>query len=139
MFDFIKTRLEQGTRTIAYPKETPAVPPRFRGLPVLDSKKCEDGCRACIEVCPTEAIANTAGTLQLDLGRCIFCSECTAACPSGAITLSQDFRLATRTRDALVLDEQGLRLAEALDNKARSLFGRSLKLRQVSAGGCNAC
>jgi Ni,Fe-hydrogenase III small subunit/Fe-S-cluster-containing hydrogenase component 2 len=30
-------------------------------------------------------------------------------------------------------------LARALDGKMRSLFGRSLKLRQVSAGGCNAC
>jgi Ni,Fe-hydrogenase III small subunit len=26
-----------------------------------------------------------------------------------------------------------------LDEKTRKLFGRSLKLRQVSAGGCNAC
>ncbi|HVO23217.1 MAG TPA: NADH-quinone oxidoreductase subunit NuoB, partial [Candidatus Margulisiibacteriota bacterium] len=34
---------------------------------------------------------------------------------------------------------QALQLAHALDEKARRLFGRSLKLRQVSAGGCNAC
>jgi Ni,Fe-hydrogenase III small subunit len=27
----------------------------------------------------------------------------------------------------------------ALDEKMRKLFGRSLKLRQVSAGGCNGC
>jgi Ni,Fe-hydrogenase III small subunit len=32
-----------------------------------------------------------------------------------------------------------LRLAHALDEKTRRLFGRSFKLRQVSAGGCNAC
>jgi Ni,Fe-hydrogenase III small subunit len=30
-------------------------------------------------------------------------------------------------------------LRAALDEKMRKLFGRSLKLRQVSAGGCNAC
>ena len=30
-------------------------------------------------------------------------------------------------------------LARALEEKTRRLFGRSLKLRQVSAGGCNAC
>jgi Ni,Fe-hydrogenase III small subunit len=30
-------------------------------------------------------------------------------------------------------------LAKALEGKALDLFGRSLKLRQVSAGGCNAC
>jgi Ni,Fe-hydrogenase III small subunit len=32
-----------------------------------------------------------------------------------------------------------LRLAAALDAKLLKLFGRSLRLRQVSAGGCNAC
>jgi Ni,Fe-hydrogenase III small subunit len=31
------------------------------------------------------------------------------------------------------------RRAQALDDRCRRLFGRSLKLRQVSAGGCNAC
>jgi len=30
-------------------------------------------------------------------------------------------------------------LARALDEKTRRIFGRSLKLRQVSAGGCNGC
>ena len=32
-----------------------------------------------------------------------------------------------------------LPLAIALDEKVRRLFGRSLKLRVVSAGDCNAC
>jgi Ni,Fe-hydrogenase III small subunit len=35
--------------------------------------------------------------------------------------------------------QQELKLARALDGKMKKLFGRSLKLRQVSAGGCNAC
>jgi len=32
-----------------------------------------------------------------------------------------------------------LRLAAKLDERLQKLFGRSLRLRQVSAGGCNAC
>ena len=32
-----------------------------------------------------------------------------------------------------------LRLAGSLSEELRRLFGRSLRLRQVSAGGCNAC
>ena len=32
-----------------------------------------------------------------------------------------------------------MNLAAALDTKLKKLFGRSLQLRQVSAGGCNAC
>jgi Ni,Fe-hydrogenase III small subunit len=38
-----------------------------------------------------------------------------------------------------VVERDSLRLAQALEEKTRRLFGRSLKLRQVSAGGCNAC
>jgi Ni,Fe-hydrogenase III small subunit len=75
----------------------------------------------------------------LDLGLCLFCTDCLEACPEGAIGFSSDFRLATRTRDDLKLEGRTLQLAEALDGKSRRLFGRSLKLRQVSAGGCNGC
>ena len=42
-------------------------------------------------------------------------------------------------RDDLDFEGAALPLAKALDAKLLSLFGRSLKLRQVSAGGCNAC
>jgi len=52
---------------------------------------------------------------------------------------TQDYRLAARTRQDLLLDGEEVRLAHALDETFRRLFGRSLKLRQVSAGGCNAC
>jgi Ni,Fe-hydrogenase III small subunit len=54
--------------------------------------------------------------------------------------MSKDFRLAVRQRDQLVVDpDQALVLARALEKKIKNLFGRSFKLRQVSAGGCNAC
>jgi len=35
--------------------------------------------------------------------------------------------------------QKELKLASALEMKLKRLLGRSLKLRQVSAGGCNAC
>jgi Ni,Fe-hydrogenase III small subunit len=50
--------------------------------------------------------------------------------------------MAVRRREDLILGQPGqeeLRLAHALDEKLLKLFGRSLRLRQVSAGGCNAC
>ena len=71
----------------------------------------------------------------MDLGRCLFCTDCTEACPAGAIRFTPDHRLATCWREDLLLDDRGLKLAEALAEKSRRLFGRSLKLRQVSAGG----
>src|SRR5438093_12206447 len=92
-------RLKQGHRTIAYPPEAPALPPRFRGLPVIDESKCADSCRACADACPTSAITIDDKRIDLDLGRCLFCSDCQEACPADAIHYSQDYRLATRSRD----------------------------------------
>src|SRR5665213_3299462 len=89
--------------------------------------------------CPTDAISIKNKTVQLDLGRCLFCPECERACPEGAIKFTTEHRLAASTRDALVLGEKEFQLAKALDEKSRKIFGRSLKLRQVSAGGCNGC
>lgn len=139
MLQLSLARLRQGHRTIAYPAQESTLPDRFRGLPVVDLTKCPDGCRACSEACPTTAITIDDKGLHLDLGRCLFCTDCVEACPEGAIRYSQDYRLATRKRDDLILEGQTLRLAEALEANSRRLFGRSLKLRQVSAGGCNAC
>lgn len=139
MLDVVLARLQQGHRTIAYPDQEPTLPDHFRGLPVVDASKCPDGCRACAEACPTNAISIGDNKLRLDLGRCLFCTDCMEACPQEAIHYSTEYRMATRTRDALMIEGQTLELAKALDKKSRRLFGRSLKLRQVSAAGCNAC
>ena len=140
MISIIRERLRQGRRTIAYPAgDPPPLPDRFRGLPVLDESRCPEGCRACIEACPTDAVARDSQGLRLDLGRCLFCTDCAEACPEAAIRYTQDYRLAVRTRDDLVLRSgQEMQLARPLEMKMRRLFGRSLKLRQVSAGGDNS-
>jgi Ni,Fe-hydrogenase III small subunit/NAD-dependent dihydropyrimidine dehydrogenase PreA subunit len=140
MIELLRARLRQGHRTIRYPDgPAPELPERFRGHPVLAAGQCADGCRACAEVCPTEAIT-VEPALGVDLGRCLFCAECAEACPTGAITYGRDHRLAARRREDLVVTEQEpVRLATALEETTRRLFGRSLKLRQVSAGGCAAC
>jgi Ni,Fe-hydrogenase III small subunit/NAD-dependent dihydropyrimidine dehydrogenase PreA subunit len=137
VFRLLKTRIQQGRQTTRFPLEAVTLPERFRGRPTLDASRCEDGCRACGEACPTQAIA--LQPLRVDLGACLFCSACQTACPSGAIRYTTDYRIATSSREALVLTEGEYPLARALDAKMRRLFGRSLKLRQVSAGGCGGC
>ena len=139
MLKVLLARLQQGHRTTAYPNTPPILPKRFRGRPVLDSSRCQDGCRECIDACPTHALAVHDARLTIDLGRCIFCAECVDGCPSGAIEYTTDHRLATRGRGDLVFDGETLHLATELDRRSKRLFGRSLKLRQVSAGGCNGC
>jgi Ni,Fe-hydrogenase III small subunit/ferredoxin len=133
------TRLRQGHRTIPFPAPAPALPDRFRGRPVFLQSGCHAECRACIEACPTDAILADEPGLRVDLGRCLFCTACEDACPEGVVRFSHDHRLATRTRDDLIVRGQTATLAAALEARSRRLFGRSLKLRQVSAGGCNGC
>lgn len=144
VYDTLLHRVKRGCATMAYPAgPAPALPDRHGGALRLDASRCTAGCDACAEVCPTMAITCPPGRpAALDLGRCIFCSACVEACPTGAITQTNDHRLAVRRREDLVLGEKGreeVRLAAALDEKLRRLLGRSLRLRQVSAGGCNAC
>lgn len=129
-----------GRQTLPYPGGPVRLPERFRGRPALSPDRCPAGCRACAESCPTAAITGAApGPVTLDLGACLLCGRCEEACPAGAVSFTRDFRLAARTREALVVRDHVPRLAAAVEARVRRLFGRSLKLRQVSAGGCNGC
>ncbi|MCX5682259.1 MAG: 4Fe-4S binding protein [Planctomycetota bacterium] len=139
MIRSLRARLQQGHRTMKFPDgPPPALPERFRGMPAIEAARCTGGCRDCAKVCPTGALG-TEGGLGIDLGRCLFCGACERACPNGAVRFTSDYRLATRTREALRVSGQPYALAEALGAEMRRLLGRSLRLRQVSAGGCNAC
>lgn len=138
MLKILMARLKQGYHTMAFPKgPAPQLPPRFRGLHRLDKSKCADACKGC-QVCPTGALRSDKG-ITVDMGKCLFCGRCAELCPNKAVTFSDDYRLATRRREDLILNGSEFKLADALARKTRKLFGRSLKLRQVSAGGCNAC
>ncbi len=156
MKGLLRTRLHLGGQTIAYPEGPARFPERFRGRPALEPGRCAEGCRRCQEVCPTEAITMAPeaapqgagpgapqgaapGALALDTGACVFCGLCEEACPERAIVFTRDYRLAMRTRDELFVRGDVPQLAAALDARMRRLFGRSLRLRQVSAGGCSGC
>ena len=138
MLKILAARWHQGYRTVRYPKGEPVLPDRFRGMPTLAPAKCLDSCTACVTACPVGAVSRTRG-LTLDLGRCLFCGACEAACPHGAIRFTRGHQLAAREREALVRTGREADMKAALESGMRKLFGRSLKLRQVSAGGCNAC
>ena len=136
ILDALRVRVSQGTQYITDLRK-PAIA-GLRGRPRIGSTPCADGCSACAEACPTGAIATDP--LALDLGRCAFCTECVSACPEGKISFTSDPRMAATRREGLVLAEG----QQAIDpvtggERMRAMFGRSLRLRQVSAGGCNGC
>jgi Ni,Fe-hydrogenase III small subunit len=86
------------------------LPHRGLGVPVIRSRGLERAAAAC----PYGAIS--AGTEPgLDLGRCVFCGAC-------ATVGRRDYQRAA-----------------ALGAELRGMFGRSFRLRQISAGGCGAC
>ncbi|HZV81485.1 MAG TPA: 4Fe-4S dicluster domain-containing protein, partial [Geobacteraceae bacterium] len=150
MLKTILARLHQKHRTMKYPDEAPVLPELFRGYPRLMPENCPEECGECVAACPFGAIetgkrGQRAGDrkgvgLMLDTGKCIFCRECALSCPHGAIEFTTDHRLATSRREELIVaPSEGHPLARALEGKLLRLYGRSLKLREVSAGGCNAC
>jgi Ni,Fe-hydrogenase III small subunit/formate hydrogenlyase subunit 6/NADH:ubiquinone oxidoreductase subunit I len=139
MFGIIGARIQQGHRTMKYPDgPPPALPERFQGMPAIDPARCADGCRRCEAVCPTSAISKT-DTVRLDMGRCLFCGDCTQECASGAIRFGSNHRLAAQRREALVVGAPDYGIIHPPETSLPRMFKRSLRFRQVSAGGCNAC
>lgn len=114
----------------------------FRGRPVLSSAGLTQasGTELC-RMCPTGAIAFGQG-LTLDMGKCLFCGECAVRYPDH-VRFTNDYRLASSTREGLVVTEESADEWEfdhaAVRPEVKRLFGRSLHLREVSAGGDNSC
>ena len=132
-------RIKQGHRTYPFPKIPPVLPERFRGKPVIDLSKCQEHCRECINSCPTGAISFEGTILHFDLGKCLFCNDCIKSCPQKAISFSNDYRLSVYNRENLLIKNNVFDSANEVRKEIKKIFGRSLNLRQVSAGGCNAC
>jgi Ni,Fe-hydrogenase III small subunit/NAD-dependent dihydropyrimidine dehydrogenase PreA subunit len=136
MLKSIAVRISQGSQFIPDPRK--ASPIGFRGKPLIGATDCAAGCDACVASCPTAAI--TLNPVAIDLGRCVLCGDCEPACPSAKISFSNDVSMAATNRQALRVSQPRPELDPIKVNQAlRKRFGRSLKLRSVSAGGCNGC
>ena len=113
MWGVIINRFKQGFRTLSYPKETPVFPPRFRGRPVTKA--------------------------AVDMGKLLFNEDVKEDFSPGAFTYSCDHRMAVSRKEDLILQGDAIKLAAALNEKMKRVFGRSLKLRAVCAGSCGGC
>ena len=115
----------------------PQVPGPFKGRPEI-SKEIVDG-EALVSLCPTGAIARNP--ISIDMGKCVMCGECSFAYPN-KVKFTTDYKIATNVRERLVVREGDLNPIVIDESKIRkeiqSMFGRSLKLREISAAGANA-
>ena len=156
LFRSLEVRRSQGSQFVRDLRT--AIPSGFRGRPAIAASPCAAGCTACRDACPTHAItlgesakfpppassstvpnSATVVPVTLDLGRCVFCSACVEVCPVAKITFTPEPKMGATTLPELMIREGEAATRARADAVLGKLFGRSLKLRQVSAGGCNAC
>ena len=138
MLKALKARLFQGYRTGRFPRTAPVLPDRFAGRPRWEQGTCTF-CGNCIKSCPTGAVLQEGKQLKLDTGKCLFCRECENACPNGSLTFTQEYRLGAMTRENLIASNEIYEPERPTDREFLKFCGRSLKIRQISAGGCAAC
>jgi len=103
--------------TLEYPREKPALAPRFRGVPRLrrDPGNGEElciGCLLCEQICPDDCISivvqkrpigkgKMAKSFIIDYERCCFCGLCVDPCPTTPLTaiyMSHDYELSDYSR-----------------------------------------
>ena len=150
MSGMIGKLFKYGIQTIKYPKEQ--IDLSFvSGKPEIDVKSCTF-CAECAVHCPSKAIViDTASKeIGINLDECIFCSLCSEVCPTKSISITHEFELASSSRvllrkSPIVIDEREIPseeyevLCEKIEKAAKKLFGRSLYIREIDAGSCNAC
>ena len=129
--------MEQGCKTSKYPKVPIKLYHRFRGLPQINKKCSAAIIQECVNICPQDAIDAAAKTI--DLGCCTFCGQCETIGDGAFVRFSQNFDLGAAHRTDLVTNGSLPTLAKHTKKHFKKLFGRSLQLRQISAGGCNSC
>ena len=139
MIKALLARLYQGHRTGKFPNTAPTLPDRFAGRPEIAADKCKS-CGKCTAVCPANAILMQNNKIQaVDTGKCTFCWECENVCSANAIQFSKEYRMGVMTREKLLADGQIYEPERPTNREFLKFCGRSLKIRQISAGGCAAC
>lgn len=140
MLDLLKLRIQHGYQSIPDLRDAKLME-TFKGFPLIDESKWKKEYSEKKDICPTGAII--LNPLSIDLGKCNFCGECERAFPE-AIKFTNEHKLGNTQKNNLIVTSENTfegyaKTAIESERRIHKLFGRSLKLRQVSAAGCNGC
>jgi len=113
---FTLKMLKEPKITSQYPDEPIIMPERYRGIHHFYPEKCIV-CNQCVRVCPTGCISlvgkpnpdpekkgKVIDTYDINFELCILCDLCTEVCPTESIVMTNNFELATYSRDNLAKD-----------------------------------
>jgi Ni,Fe-hydrogenase III small subunit/ferredoxin len=113
----------------------------FRGRPEISENIAIKDAEELENICPVRAISRLP-EVALDMGKCLFCKECQFKKPD-LIKFTNDYKIATNNRNDLIIkarDKNPVSFRhDFVREEIRKIFGRALKLRQISAGGDNSC
>lgn len=130
MLNLLKKIIYTGRVTENY--DAGIMPARFRGELSVDNATCHD-CHGCANVCPVNAIIIKEDTLIIDHKACIFCGRCVEYCEHQLLKHTNNYKL------AMLNGALSGNAGDVLKKKIRTVLGRSLHIRHVDAGSCNAC
>lgn len=100
---------------------------RFRGLMAIAEQENCSACQMCLKKCPAKAIYLDNNIIKIDYKKCLFCASCLNICDN------------IRQTNQEVLPFLGDDSVVNIEKYIHNTIGRSLHIRHLDVGSCNAC